>query len=84
MGSQNLAISEDAVFVNITKVSQHPLYDNKSSYFDVAVLEVEPLQLSEVRTSIAVWKGTNFIACSIIEYTVPYFLSAYNVLNELL
>ena len=48
LGSQNLSVSEDALFLDIKSVNKHPLFDNKTSYFDVAILETEPVEPNEV------------------------------------
>ena len=58
LGSQNLSISEDALFLVIKSVHKHPLFDNKTSYFDVAILETEPVELNEVvETYFTHWIG---------------------------
>ena len=58
LGSQNLSVSEDALFLDIKSVNKHPLFDNKTSYFDVAILETEPVELNEVvETYFTHWIG---------------------------
>ena len=48
-GDVNLKTEKDDEFVQevkITKVIQHPKYNQGAYYFDVAVLEVDPVKLS--------------------------------------
>ena len=50
MGSQDLSTGQDglSIVLDILTAHKHPAYNGNSSYYDVAVLTVKPVVLSEV------------------------------------
>ena len=61
MGNQDLSKDGSAKVLDILSIHKHPAFNGASSYYDVAVLTVKPVTLSEVRANVSRSKTIGFV-----------------------